>query len=458
MPTQGELNKAGYSNLAHAIHKDGGFRSVAEKLGLTYVIKQSGYWQDFTNFERELLTFMEEKGIPGVMPTNEELRKANRNDIANAIRKHGGHQSVAEHLALTYTRKRPNHWKDFANVKHELLAFIEEHGTPRVMPTREELQQFGRGDLINAIAQYGGYLVVAQRLELELAYQRKQPDYWKDFNNLERELLAFIEKHGTPGVMPKNEELTKAGNSSLAMAIQKHGGFSVVARRLGLSFVGNERITPRTASEIEKTARAIQPLAESNLLTGAQVMVILRRAGLLEYRNKRVVRLGASLARGNHDEIETAISQLASTSEEITTETDNFEESENLTAEEAEALVNSGLESTENPPLDKSTPEPDTQREQAVIWGLTALGESRLPLDEVLSLLTSKLLWQAFYKRLYSWYGGLDAAQNITAEDVEAAILSTYPKHTEHKFVAEASARFTLEVEQAVNFAASLPN
>jgi hypothetical protein len=240
--------------------------------------------------------------------------------------------------------------------------------------------------------------------------------YWDDFANFESELFLFI------------------------------------------IHIGTEHITPRTALEIEKTARAIQPLAESNLLSGAQIMVILRRAGLLEYRNQRVVRLGASLARGNHDEIETAISQLASISEEITTETDNFEESENLTAEEAEALVNSGLESTENPPLDKSTPEPDTQREQAVIWGLTALGESRLPLDEVLSLLTSKLLWQAFYKRLYSWYGGLDAAQNITAEDVEAAILSTYPKHTEHKFVAEASARFTLEVEQAVNFAASLPN
>jgi len=34
-------------------------------------------------------------------------------------------------------------------------------------------------------------------------------------------------------------------------------------------------------------------------------------------------------------------------------------------------------------------------------------------------------------------------------------ILSTYPEHTDNEFIAEASARFTLEAEQAVNFAAS---
>ena len=67
-------------------------------------------------------------------------------------------------------------------------------------------------------------------------------------------------------------------------------------------------------------------------------------------------------------------------------------------------------------------------------------------------------MYSSLYKRLYNWYGGLDAAQKITAEGIEAAILSTYPERTENEFVAEASARFTLEVEQAVNFAASLPN
>jgi SAM-dependent methyltransferase len=459
MPTKKALEKAGYSNIANAIEKNhGGYWSVAQKLSLICTKKKRGGWKEFDNVARELLAFIEKQGTPGVMPTEGELTKASQGSLLGAIKKHGGTHKVAEALGLNCANKGHNHWDDFANVKGAVLAFIDKQGTPGLMPTQKEFSQAGQGNLAMAIAKHGGFPIVAKRLRLKLRYTKRPLGHWNEFTNVENELLAFIEKHGFPGIMPGFYELIEHQQSSLAAAIQRHGGFSSVARRLGLTHTDKEYVTPRTASEVERTARAIQPLAASNLLTGAQVMVILRRAGLLEYRNKRVVRLGASLARGNHDEIETAISQLASTSEEITTETNNIEESETLTAEEAEALVNSGLESTENPPPDKSTPEPDTQREQAVIRGLTALGELRLPLDEVLSLLTSKLLWQAFYKRLYKWYGGLDAAQNITAEDVKAAILNTYPEHTDNEFVAEASARFTLEVEQAVNFAASLSN
>jgi hypothetical protein len=187
-------------------------------------------------------------------------------------------------------------------------------------------------------------------------------------------------------------------------------------------------------------------------------MVILRRAGLLEYRNQRILRLNAGLARGKHDEIETAIANLVSGGEEIAVEPVAVTESDALSAEEAEAIASVGLDAREKPPNEPLTASaaPDTQREQAVIRGLSALGELRLPLDHVLQLLTSKILWQSFYKRLYAWYGSLDAAQTVTPEDVDAAILSAYPEHTANEFVAEASALFTYEVEQAVNFATAL--
>ncbi len=329
MPTSQELTEAGQSSLVVAIQKYGGCQSVAERLGLTYANKRHGYWDDFSNVERELLTFINEGDTPGVMPTTEELKKAAKSSLAVAISQHGGFSAVAERLGLelTYIKKTSGYWDDFSNLEQEILAYIQEHGVVGVMPTQEQLKKAGRHDLTNAIWKHGGYQSVAERLGLELAYTAKPPRYWDDFAHLERELLEFIIKHGNHGVMPKQQELKKAGRSDLNSAISKHGGFLTVARRLELAYASFEYITPGTASEVEKTARAIQPLAESNLLSGAQVMVILRRAGLLEYRNKRVVRLGASLACGNHDEIETAISQLASTSEEITTETDNFEES-----------------------------------------------------------------------------------------------------------------------------------
>ncbi|MBD1926932.1 hypothetical protein H6F74_11825 [Trichocoleus sp. FACHB-90] len=459
MPTHEELLKAGRNDLAGAIQKHGGYPEVAKSLGLKlgYTRKLIGYWEDFSNVKREILAFIQESGTLGVMPTHEELMKAGRTGLASVVQKHGGWQSVAERLGLTYAKKRSGYWEDFLSVEREVFAFIEKFGTFGVMPTGDELREAGRSDLENAMRKHGGFSIVAERLGL--TYAKKQHGYWKDFSNVEREVFAFIQEFGTVGVMPTNRELLQSGQSALAGAIQQHGGCLAVAHCLNLIYSSLERITPRTAADVEKTARAIQPLAESDLLSGAQVMVILRRAGLLEYRNQRVVKLNASLARGKHEEIESAITQLASTREELATEPIKIEENEDISTAEVEALVSSGLETSENPPLVKSTStatEPDTQREQAVIRGLSALGELRLPLDEVLTLLTSKLLWQAFYKRLYNWYGGLDAAQNVTAEDVEAAILRTYPEHRDNEFVAEAAAQFTLEVEQAVNFAASL--
>lgn len=459
MPKFEELKLAGKQDLINAIMKAGGFPSVANQfeLQLTYQRKSENYWDDFNFLRDELLKFIDEQGIAGRMPLQKQLIKAKRSDLNRGIRKHGTYQSVAEKLGLTYSRKQPHYWDNFVKVEQGIFAYIEKLGTLGVMPKSEELRKAGQSALGKAIVQHGGYPSVAKRLGLN--YTQKRPGHWKEFFNIKQELLAFIEINGTFGVMPTKTELSNAGLSSLGYAIWKHGGFPAVARRLGLTYTDKEYITPRTASEVEKTARAIQPLAESNLLSGAQVMVILRRAGLLSYRNQRILRLNASLARGNHNEIESAISQIASNSEEFTTETTNFEESENLTAADAEALVNSGLETSGNSLLTNSTStstEPDTQREQAVIRGLSALGELRLPLDEILSILTSKLLWQAFYKRLYNWYGSLDAAQNVTIEDVEAAILNTYPEHRDNEFVAGAATLFTLEVEQAVNFAASL--
>ena len=198
--------------------------------------KSPGYWEDFSNLERELLDFIEIHGTLGIMPTQDNLSKASRSDLVNAIRKHGGYLAVAQRLGLelSSTRKPLGYWDNFSNLKSELLTFTQEQGTLGVMPTIEELRQAKRHDLANAIAKQGGYSVVAERLGLKWFYTRKSPAYWHDFANVERELVAFINEYGTLGIMPTKEELKKAGRSDLESAVNKHGGFSVVAERLGL--------------------------------------------------------------------------------------------------------------------------------------------------------------------------------------------------------------------------------
>jgi hypothetical protein len=462
MPTHEDLRKAGRNNLTGAIRRHGGYPAVAGRLGLTIPYKPKGFWEDPTNAEGELLDYIKAQGTPGIMPTQLELRKAGQGHLDKIIQKHSGYPQVAARLglALAYEKKLSGHWDDFDNVAREVLAFNEKHGHPGIMPTHEELRKAGRADLTMPIQKHGGVAQVASRLGLALPYTAQPPGYWDDFSNVKNAVLTFIEAHGTPGMMPTYTELLKQRRSDLIGPMRKHGGNAAVASRLGLMHTGRVRMTANTASSVERIARAIQPLAESNLLSGAHIMLILRRAGLLESRNRRLICLSLSLVRGDHNEIETAIAEIATASEEIGAEAITVE-SENLIAAEVEAQMSSGEEAGEGSTLAPLLPAPtvpDTQREHGVIRGLSALGELRLPLDEILSLVTCKILWEAFYKRLYVWYGSLDAAQNITAEDVEASILSAYPNHTDNEFVAAASALFAVEVEQAVNLATSLQN
>lgn len=464
MPTEKSLDAASRSDLKNALSKHGGARAVAERLGLTLLSSQkpAGFWDDLGNLDREVLEYVEEHGTPGIMPKHSELRRAGRFDLAVAITKHGGLRATAERLGLGlgHTQQPTGYWKDFGNVARELLAFIEERGLPGVMPTQIDLRDADRSDLYHAIVKHGGTTSVAGQLGLLPSHSQKPPGYWDDFANVEREVRDFVGRHGSPGIMPTSLELRDAGLHSLGIAISNHGGFASVARRLDLRHDGPERITAATALWAEQTARAIRPIAEANLLSGAQIMVILRRAGLLEVRNPRMVRLGASLARGEYNEIEEALADLASNSGNSGVEAVGEEELCDPFLLGIEEWSINGFEPdqphTLEPPLSASA-SPDTGGEQTVIRGLSALGELRLPLDAVLGLLTSKLLWEAFYRRLYGWYGTLDAAVNVTAGDVEAAILSAYPEHTDNEFVAEASRRFTQEVEGAINIAGSLP-
>lgn len=239
MPTALELHKAGYNSLVSAItQKYDGFSAVAERLGLalSYVAKPGGYWDDFSHIEHAIHEFNEGRGTPGVMPTGGELRKVGRDDLASAITNHRGFPALAEQFGLRYTNtaKPAQYWDDFSNVERELLGFIAEKGTPGMMPTSADLKGTGRLDLGFAINKHGGFARVAALLRLQLSYEKKPDGYWDDFENVERELLDFMTEQGTPGIMPTNKDLADAGRSDLNFAINKHGGVSTVAKRLGV--------------------------------------------------------------------------------------------------------------------------------------------------------------------------------------------------------------------------------
>lgn len=59
-----------------------------------------------------------------------------------------------------------------------------------LMPTRRQLMEAGRHDLVRQIASAGGFLEVAQALGYRSV--RKPPGYWEDEDALDRELSLFV--------------------------------------------------------------------------------------------------------------------------------------------------------------------------------------------------------------------------------------------------------------------------
>src|ERR1044072_101867 len=96
----------------------------------THQQKPSGYWKNFSNVEREMFAFIRAHGSHGVMPTNDELLRAARSDLASAVGKHGGYPVVAEklNLSLSHAVKRKGHWDNFSNIKSAITCFIEAEG------------------------------------------------------------------------------------------------------------------------------------------------------------------------------------------------------------------------------------------------------------------------------------------------------------------------------------------
>eukprot|EP00276_Gloeochaete_wittrockiana_P002973 CAMPEP_0184656852 /NCGR_PEP_ID=MMETSP0308-20130426/16800_1 /TAXON_ID=38269 /ORGANISM="Gloeochaete witrockiana, Strain SAG 46.84" /LENGTH=703 /DNA_ID=CAMNT_0027094161 /DNA_START=444 /DNA_END=2555 /DNA_ORIENTATION=- len=136
------------------------------------------------------------------------------------------------------SKKQPRYYSNFENLARELLEYVEQSSSPGVMPKYWALRDSGRNDLVKAIAYHGGFAPVAKKVGLEMTYQAKKPwGYWDNLSNLERELLAFIEEHGTPGVMPTRASLRRMSRHDIAKAADKYGGISEVANLLNLKLV-----------------------------------------------------------------------------------------------------------------------------------------------------------------------------------------------------------------------------
>lgn len=125
-PTSAVLKEKKRLDLLTAIVKHGGMASVAERLGLVYVVRTREAFRDWDVFRRSLMAFTQTHGVPGMLPTSRELRNFERPDIYQGILYWGGPRVVADLTGL----KVDIYWQHFHCVGAQVLSFIDTHGVP----------------------------------------------------------------------------------------------------------------------------------------------------------------------------------------------------------------------------------------------------------------------------------------------------------------------------------------
>lgn len=253
MPTQKQLRALKRADIVEALKQHGGSAEVARKLGLVpqTTKKSNHYWKDWSKVEAEICSFVEKRDLdPGYldrnkkrlttsnhevkrMPSQKELRSAGRGDLAEAISDfHGGFREAAKRLGLASNKKDDFFYDSFYNLAREVYSFVNAAGQESVIPSTALLQSEGRTDLAAAIFKYGGMGEVAKRLGLQ--YRVRTKEAFKGWDIFRRNLIAFVERHGTPGEIPSSRKLNNFGRADLYQAILHHGGTREVADRMGL--------------------------------------------------------------------------------------------------------------------------------------------------------------------------------------------------------------------------------
>lgn len=180
------------------------------------------------------------------MPTAKELEFSGRSDLAGAIRRHGWARiataaglrlsSVARPRSLNLTfcttlqlrsgRMRPYcYWRDFENVRNEVEDIMQSNGL-QALPSARILLSLGRSDLLRAITLHGGWLKVADRLNIPTASQLP----WDSLETVLMELRLVASVTGSPHECPSIADIRAHGRRGLLSAIRHHhGGLRAVA-------------------------------------------------------------------------------------------------------------------------------------------------------------------------------------------------------------------------------------
>ena len=179
-------------------------------------VRKNGFWTE-ENTRLELESVIDELGH---FPINNELNKIGRSSLGYAISKNGGYNYFRDKLGYKLIRR---HW-DEKTIISTLNSIIDELSH---FPTYSELNQIDNGDLVAQIGRNGGITYFRDKLGYKPL--QKSNGYWTE-ENTTHELKLLIDELGK---FPSQNKLSELGESSLAVAITKNGGFNYFREKMG---------------------------------------------------------------------------------------------------------------------------------------------------------------------------------------------------------------------------------
>ncbi|HLP79128.1 MAG TPA: hypothetical protein VK158_00685 [Acidobacteriota bacterium] len=227
LPPENWMRDRGYSRLAHAITRAGGFVKVRETFG--YEQPQKHFMKDYNTWDKFAIQiqklYAQHPQLKGKFPTYTWLRSHGYHIVVTAIHKfYGTVSKVRSRLHETQTRFTK---EDYANpdwVKKQLDDIISRHaqlkGNP---PNMHWLVRHGFVGFAHGIYNYfpNGYAGV-NALYKFVPEERKPNGFWQVRGNIEKEFTAYV---ASKGYLPTSGELRR-DNSSLHAAVGKNGGFA----------------------------------------------------------------------------------------------------------------------------------------------------------------------------------------------------------------------------------------
>lgn len=226
-PTQNELKDLGYSSLILAIPRFNGTNEVRKRMGFDKIKNDRGYWKEWENVETEIKKIIKDNNLEN-FPTQKFLSKNGYGGLINGIAYFGGFYEVSRKCGIKHSQDRErDYWNDWDNVKSALEDITEDTGH---LPTESELKSMGYGALVRAIQKhYGGTNNV--RIKMGYPLNESPKGYWKNWDNLERELKEVIDEIGH---FPTQKELKDIKRIDINGGIRHYGGMLAVREKMGI--------------------------------------------------------------------------------------------------------------------------------------------------------------------------------------------------------------------------------